>query len=327
MMMKKRCLNVGLFRFMVIGGVVLGVAVLLIEGLCGLCGFRIGEIGGIGGIGEISEIGGIGKFGGMGEIGGAGRVVYGVILDIRDELALFVHHGVMRFVSHGVLWGVPDWSMLGVLDGDMGDVPGGVMCAGLFSWIGKAAQGVAGIGTALFGGIKSGKARKRAAKELQRAQDAIDDEKGLNDALFTKQYYQDYLQRSENQAALKVLRDRLKKQNQAASQMAVVTGATPEAVAKQKEAGNEVMGDTVSQIAVHSSSVKDQVLNRYQAIRQNLLGREQALYGQKADYQNQNARQWANLMSNGLNSLTNSFASDGNGSNGMVDAIGKLLNK
>lgn len=200
-----------------------------------------------------------------------------------------------------------------------------ILCAGLFSWIGSAAKGITGIGTALFGGIKSGKERKKVQRELNNAQEAINQEKGYNDALFTKQYYQDYLQRSENQAALKMLRDRMKRQNQAENQMAVITGATPEAIAKQKELTNQVVGDTVSQIAAHSSNIKDAALNRYQAIRQNLLGQEIGIRGQKVNFHNQSARQWANLMQNGLNSLTDSFTSNGDGSNSLVDVLGKVL--
>lgn len=194
----------------------------------------------------------------------------------------------------------------------------GVLCAGA-GWaqiIGPAAKGVTGIASALFGGLKAAKARKKAAREMKRAQEAIQNERGFNDALFTREYYQDYLQRSENQAALKVLRDRLKRQNQGAAQMAVVTGATPEAVAKQKEMGNEVMGNTVSQIAAHSSNVKDNVLNRYQSIRQNLLENEQALYGLNANFHNQSARQFANLMANGLDNLATSFTDMSNGAGG-----------
>lgn len=200
-----------------------------------------------------------------------------------------------------------------------------VLCAGLFSWIGKAAQGTLGLGAALFGGIKSGKERRKAAKMLKQAQEDVEREKAFNDTLFTKEYYQDFLQRSENQAALKLLRDRLKKQNESAAQMAVVTGATPEATAKQKEISNEAYGNVVSSIAGNSSSVKDNVMNRYLNYRQGLNSQKLGLYGQQMNLHNQSARQFANLMQNGLNSLTSSFTGDGNGNEGLGDVLGRLF--
>lgn len=203
--------------------------------------------------------------------------------------------------------------------------PDDVLCAGIASWIGGAAKGIAGLGSAIWGGIKSGKERKRAQKELEHAQESIRQEQGFNDALFNREYHQDFLQRSESQAALKMLRDRMKRQNDAQAQMSVITGATPELVAKQKELSNQAVGDTVSQIAAHGSSVKDNILNRYQGMRQNFLNQELNIYGQKANLHNQNARQWANLMSNGLNALSSSFTSNENGSSGLVDVLSKVF--
>lgn len=203
----------------------------------------------------------------------------------------------------------------------------GVLCAGLFSWIGQAAKGTIGLGSALFGGIKSGKERKKAEKALKQSKEEVEKEKGFNDVLFNREYYQDFLQRSENQAALKVLRDRLKKQNEETAQTAVITGATPEAIAKQKEISNEAYGNTVSSIAANSSSAKDAVMNRYLNYRQGLNSQKLGLYNQEMNLHNQSARQFANLMQNGLNTLSSSFTSDGNGNNGLVDVLGSLFKK
>lgn len=202
-----------------------------------------------------------------------------------------------------------------------------VMCAGLFSWIGQAAKGVVGLGSALFGGIKSGKERKKAAKALKQSQEEIDKEKAFNDILFNREYYQDFLQRSENQAALKMLRDRLKRQNEATAQTAVITGATPEATAKQKEISNEAYGNVVSSVAANSSSAKDSVMNRYLNYRRGLNLQKSGLYNQEMNLHNQSARQFANLMQNGLNTLSSSFTGDGNGNNGLADVLGSLFKK
>lgn len=206
-------------------------------------------------------------------------------------------------------------------------VPGNLMCAGLFSFIGDIAKGVTGIGTAIFGGIKGGKERKKAAKALKEGQAEVNREKAFNDTLFNREYYQDYMQRSENQSALKVLRDRMRRENAETAQTAVVMGATPEAVAKQKEITNSIMGDTVSQIAANSSSFRDNVMNRYLNYRDSLNGQMQNLLGQKSNLHTQNAMQWSNLMQNGLNSLASSFQPDSNGNGGLGNLLGSLFKK
>lgn len=206
-------------------------------------------------------------------------------------------------------------------------VPCHVMSAGLFSFIGDVAKGVTGIGTALFGGIKSGKERKKAARALDEARGEIEKEKAFNDTLFNREYYQDFLQRSENQAALRSLREVMKRDNQAAAQTAVVTGATQEAVAKQKEVSNQSIGSTISSIAANSSSVRDNVMSRYLNYRNNLTGQVQNVLGQKMNLHNQNAVQWSNLMQNGLNALSSSFSSDKNGNGGLGNLLSSLLNK
>lgn len=202
------------------------------------------------------------------------------------------------------------------------------MCAGLFSFIGNIAKGVTGIGTALFGGIKSGKERKKAAKALREAQEQISREQAFNDTLFNREYYQDFLQRSENQSAIKMLRDHMKRENESAAQTAVITGATPEAVAKQKEISNEAVGNTISKVAANSSSVRDNVMNRYLNYRANLNGQLQSALNQKMNLHNQNAIQFANLMQNGLNTLSSSFVGDNkNGEGGLGNLLTGLFNK
>lgn len=185
-----------------------------------------------------------------------------------------------------------------------------VLCSGFF---GSIVKGITGIGSSLFGGIKSGKERKKAAKALKEAQEQINQERAFNDTLFNREYYQDFLQRSENQAALRMLRERLKRENQATAQRAVITGATPESMAKAKELSNNTYSDTVSRIAANSSNAKENVMNRYLNFRNNLNKQLQNVYGQKMNLHNQNATQWSNLMQNGLNSLTESFAEADNG--------------
>lgn len=228
-----------------------------------------------------------------------------------------------RFLFLILLAGLAGWLIYADSQREMS----GVMCAKFLGWISDAVKGVTGLGTALWGGIKSGKERKKAAKALEQAGREVNQEQAWNDIWFNKEYYQDYMQRSEVQAALKALRDRLKRQSATDAQKAVMTGATPEAIAKDRELENDAYSNTLSAIAASSSNVKDRVMNRYLNYRQGLMGQKMGIYGQKMNLHNENARQWANLMGNGLNTLANSASSSGSGDNGLVNVISNLLGK
>ncbi|MDR2914948.1 MAG: hypothetical protein LBV74_08980, partial [Tannerella sp.] len=65
--------------------------------------------------------------------------------------------------------------------------------------IGAAISAGAGLLGGIFGGIKAGKARKKA-------QNAMDQEARDNTALFNREYYADSMNRSDNQALLRNLR-------------------------------------------------------------------------------------------------------------------------
>jgi hypothetical protein len=73
----------------------------------------------------------------------------------------------------------------------------------------------------------------------------------------------DYLNDSENQSALKQARELLRESASQAQARAVVSGATDESVALQKQANNEAMGNIISNIAADSSNKKDQAMQAY----------------------------------------------------------------
>lgn len=105
----------------------------------------------------------------------------------------------------------------------------------------------------LFG---TDKGYKQAVSDLEKARD-----KELS-------YYEnlagmDYLQRSENQAALAQARELLTQNTQRLAGTAAVTGATPEAVAMQKEAANKALADITTGIAENSTAAKDQAMQNY----------------------------------------------------------------
>lgn len=73
----------------------------------------------------------------------------------------------------------------------------------------------------------------------------------------------DQLQRSENQAALAEARDLLTASTKRSAASAAVTGATPQAVALEKEAATKALADITTGIAKNASVTKDQAMSNY----------------------------------------------------------------
>lgn len=111
---------------------------------------------------------------------------------------------------------------------------------------------VGGLASGIAGGIKSAK----AAKEQQRL---INEQESKNNAWYNRNYYQNYMDSTEAQAAMKRVENTLKKQNQEARATAVVTGATPEAAVAQQQANNEILDETATGLAAQATARKAQV--------------------------------------------------------------------
>lgn len=115
----------------------------------------------------------------------------------------------------------------------------------------------------LFSGIKARKQRKAADREQQNALQALGEHQSQLDNLFNSEYYGDYINRADNQALLKNLRNQTQQQNRQAQTQAAVMGATPEAIAAQQKNNAAMIGDTYSTIAANGANWKSNVLNNY----------------------------------------------------------------
>ena len=99
-------------------------------------------------------------------------------------------------------------------------------------------------------------AYKQSVKDLSKAKDTeMDYYKSLASM--------DQLQRSENQAALAEARDLLTASTKRSAGSAAVTGATPEAVALEKEAATKALANITTGIAQNASITKDQAMSNY----------------------------------------------------------------
>lgn len=143
-----------------------------------------------------------------------------------------------------------------------------------------------GLASGIFGGIKSAK----AAREQQRL---INEQESKNNAWYNRNYYQNYMESAEAQAAMKRVENTLKKQNQEARATAAVMGSTPEAAVAQQQANNEILDNTATGLAAQATQRKMQV---DAANQQN----QNAILNARLGQSQMNEQGGAQLMSNGL---------------------------
>lgn len=160
--------------------------------------------------------------------------------------------------------------------------------------IGAILGAVGGLASGIFGGIKSAK----AAREQQRL---INEQESRNNAWYNRNYYQNYMESAEAQAAMKRVENTLKKQNQEARATAAVMGSTPEAAVAQQQANNEILDNTATGLAAQATQRKTQV---DAANQQN----QNAILNARLGQSQMNEQGGAQLMSNGLGLIGSAFS-------------------
>lgn len=143
-----------------------------------------------------------------------------------------------------------------------------------------------GIGSSIFGAKKA----RKAARERERL---LREQKAANDAWYTRNYYQDYINSVAGQNAIKQTRDAWRKATQEERARQAITGGTPERAQAVAEAGGEAMARTVGNLAAQGEADKRQIDAQKAAMDANITAQESAI----AD-----ARQaaGANLMENSV---------------------------
>ena len=132
--------------------------------------------------------------------------------------------------------------------------------------IGAAAQ----IGSSIYGAAKSAQMNNRARQLLRQ-------EKAEVNQWYEQKLNEDYLSRSDVQAALTAQREILDEKYKQARATQAVAGGTDEAVALQKEAANKSLGETTRSIAAQASAYKDNLAQQQLAAMQNYGAQERAI--------------------------------------------------
>jgi hypothetical protein len=137
--------------------------------------------------------------------------------------------------------------------------------------IGTAAQ----VGASIYGAIKSSQANKRAM-------DILKAQKDENKKWYEERMGEDYLQRADVQNVLRKQRELLGEQYKRARATNVVAGGTDESLAMQQQAANEIMGDTMGNIAAQAESYKEGVENQYRSTDAALAQQEMGIHQTQA---------------------------------------------
>lgn len=120
---------------------------------------------------------------------------------------------------------------------------------------GAIGAGISAIG-GIFGGISASKAMKKVKRNIEQQQKE-------NQDWYDRRYNEDATQRADAQRMITMVNDSIKKRNKQAAGAAAVMGGSEEAVAMAKEANNQALSDTTSQIVANAEQRKDNIEQQY----------------------------------------------------------------
>lgn len=170
------------------------------------------------------------------------------------------------------------------------------------SIIAGAGQGSAAITSALYSAYKANKERKKMDRLL-------DQQQSENQAWYNANALGDYTQRADAQNMLRNLRENLDRQNKVSANTAVVTGATPEQQAVQKEQSNKVISDAYANLGAMGQQYKDRVTDQY-------LNRKYELQNVRSNMIAGDLNNYSTLFNNSMTQLADSFKTSGGGGKG-----------
>jgi hypothetical protein len=143
------------------------------------------------------------------------------------------------------------------------------------------------IGSAIYGGVKSAKARKAQQK-------LIGEQQRKNEEWYNKNYYSDYMQNADVQSGLSMLRDQIQTNNRRIAGANAMRGGTDETRLAAQAEGNRTYADAIRGIAGQATAYKRGIDVQNQQNQQSTLAMMMNMYQQQA----QNANQ---LGQNGMN--------------------------
>lgn len=122
-----------------------------------------------------------------------------------------------------------------------------------------AILGAAGsVGSALFSGIKSARAARKAKQQVEQ-------QKAENTAWYNRRYNEDGTQRADAQRLLRRTQEAITNRNKDAAATQAVVGGTEESVAATKKANANALSETASAINANAEARKDNIESSYRS--------------------------------------------------------------
>lgn len=176
-------------------------------------------------------------------------------------------------------------------------------------WLPIALAGVS-LASSLIGGASASSAAKDA-EERQRLQEAKEE------AWYRRKYNENYLDTAAGQALVNRAREYAKENWKRAAGAQAVGGGTDASVAMAKEAGNKMMGDTLSNIAVADQQRKENVDNQHHRAQEKFAQMDMNREMQRAQNVTQASQGASNALLSAAGALGSAQSLKG-GSNGGV---------
>ena len=171
------------------------------------------------------------------------------------------------------------------------------------------------VGSSLWGGYKASQAAKKANRQIA-------NQRAANQAWFNRRYNEDYADTAAGQRLITQAKDYAKDNWKKAQGASRVGGATDESAAAAKEAGNKMVGNTISGIAAADTARKDRIDSQYRSLDNSLTQQQIAVEQNRAAQISQAASQASNAMMNAgayIDGLDASKASDAVKTSGVAD--------
>lgn len=138
---------------------------------------------------------------------------------------------------------------------------------------------IIGAGLSVAGSIAGGIAARSEAKKQA---ELLQKEKAKNEAWYNRRYNEDSTQRADAQASITRLREAINQRSKNAAGAAAVMGGSESSVAAEKEAQNNAMAQTISNIDVAGEARKDNIESQYMNRDAALTDKENAMSVAKA---------------------------------------------
>ena len=182
-----------------------------------------------------------------------------------------------------------------------------------------AIMAAASIASAVYGGVQSSKANKKAQQQ-------VDAERAANQAERRRRMNEDYIDTAAGQNLIRMARDEANKIWKREQGAAAVNGSTESAKQMAKDAGNQMMGNAIANIAANDTTRKDSIDASYRAQDRALAQQQIGLQQQAAAIKAQAASQISSSLMNAAGQYLGASMGAGSPGGGGVTATEKAIN-